>query len=233
YLIFLLVFTLGFGPGIYTYRNLPFVDFLPYKKGADIPELMKIPPGAPQDEYEIIYQLKNKQSGARQQMTDQQYLKQEVWKDTNWEVVGEPVSKLLKKGFEPKIKDLKITDAAGEDFTLAVLEHSGYQLMIIAYDLEKADPGALIKLNALALKAIEEFRIPSAIFTASGVDKAYTLRRNLAINMPFFFVDAIPLKSMVRANPGILLLKNGVVLEKWHYRKLPSYEELVKTYFKK
>ncbi len=224
---------LGFGVGIYTYRNLPFIDFLPYKVGANVPELMKIPPGAPQDEYEIVYQLKNKKTGEVKKMTDKAYLKEEIWKDTNWEVLGEPESKLLKKGFEPKIKDLKIMDAAGEDFTISVLEHSDYHLMIVAYDLDKTNPEALKSLNEIALKAIQEYRIPSAIFTASDVAKAYNLRRNLFIDMPFFFADAIPLKSMVRANPGIMLMKNGVILNKWHYQNMPAYEDLVKEYFKK
>ena len=224
---------LGFGVGIYTYRNLPFIDFLPYKVGANVPELMKIPPGAPQDEYEIVYQLKNKKTGEVKKMTDKAYLKEEIWKDTNWEVLGEPESKLLKKGFEPKIKDLKIMDAAGEDFTISVLEHSDYHLMIVAYDLDKTNPEALKSLNEIALKAIQEYRIPSAIFTASDVAKAYNLRRNLFIDMPFFFADAIPLKSMIRANPGIMLMKNGVILNKWHYQNMPAYEDLVKEYFKK
>jgi|Laugresu1bdmlbsd_1035121.scaffolds.fasta_scaffold00339_9 uncharacterized membrane protein YphA (DoxX/SURF4 family) len=224
---------LGFGVGIYTYRNLPFIDFLPYKVGANVTELMKIPPGAPQDEYEIVYQLKNKKTGEVKKMTDKAYLKEEIWKDTNWEVLGEPESKLLKKGFEPKIKDLKIMDAAGEDFTISVLEHSDYHLMIVAYDLDKTNPEALKSLNEIALKAIQEYRIPSAIFTASDVAKAYNLRRNLFIDMPFFFADAIPLKSMVRANPGIMLMKNGVILNKWHYQNMPAYEDLVKKYFKK
>lgn len=224
---------LGFGVGIYTYRNLPFIDFLPYKVGANVTELMKIPPGAPQDEYEIVYQLKNKKTGEVKKMTDKAYLKEEIWKDTNWEVLGEPESKLLKKGFEPKIKDLKIMDAAGEDFTISVLEHSDYHLMIVAYDLDKTNPEALKSLNEIALKAIQEYRIPSAIFTASDVAKAYNLRRNLFIDMPFFFADAIPLKSMVRANPGIMLMKNGVILNKWHYQNMPVYEDLVKEYFKK
>ena len=51
--------------------------------------------------------------------------------------------------------------------------------------------------------------------------------------MQFFYADAVPLKSMVRANPGILLLKDGIVINKWHYHSIPSYDELAKTYFDK
>lgn len=224
---------LSFGVGIYTYRNLPVIDFLPYKVGANVPELMKIPPGAPQDEYEIVYQLKNKQTGEVKKMTDKSYLKEEIWKDTNWEIIGEPESKLLKKGFEPKIKDLKISNAAGEDLTSTVIEHSAYQFLIIAYDLDKTDLQAFKSLNELTAKAAQGFQIASLVLTASSIDQAQQLKKNLSINMPFFFADAIPLKSMVRANPGIILIKNGIIIDKWHYQNMPAYEDLVKKYFKK
>jgi len=224
---------LSFGVGIYTYRNLPVIDFLPYKVGANVPELMKIPPGAPQDEYEIVYQLKNKQTGEVKKMTDKAYLKEEIWKDTNWEITGEPESKLLKKGFEPKIKDLKISNAAGEDLTSTVIEHSAYQFLIIAYDLDKTDLQAFKSLNELTAKAAQCFQIASLVLTASSIDQAEQLKKNLSINMPFFFADAIPLKSMVRANPGIILIKNGIIIDKWHYQNMPAYEDLVKKYFKK
>jgi uncharacterized membrane protein YphA (DoxX/SURF4 family) len=224
---------LSFGVGIYTYRNLPVIDFLPYKVGANVPELMKIPPGAPQDEYEIVYQLKNKQTGEVKKMTDKSYLKEEIWKDTNWEIIGEPESKLLKKGFEPKIKDLKISNAAGEDLTSTVIEHSAYQFLIIAYDLDKTDLQAFKSLNELTAKAAQGFQIASLVLTASSIDQAEQLKKNLSINMPFFFADAIPLKSMVRANPGIILIKNGIIIDKWHYQNMPAFEDLVKKYFKK
>jgi hypothetical protein len=48
-----------------------------------------------------------------------------------------------------------------------------------------------------------------------------------------FYGDAVPLKSMVRANPGILLLKNGVVINKWHYNTIPSFDTLADQYFSK
>ncbi len=232
-LILVVCTLLGFGVGFYTYRNLPFIDFLPYKVGANVPELMKIPPGAPQDEYEIVYQLKNKQTGEEKKMTDKAYLKEEIWKDTNWEITGEPESKLLKKGFEPKIKDLKISNAAGEDLTSAVIENSAYQFLIIAYDLDKTNSEAFKSLNELTAKVAQDFQISSLVLTASSVAQTEQVKKNLSINMPFFFADAIPLKSMVRANPGIILMKNGIIIDKWHYQNMPAYEDLVKKYFKK
>ena len=108
---------------IYTYTYLPVIDFLPYKIGASIPDAMKIPAGATPDEFLIMYQLKNKATGAKKEMSDKDYLKTEIWKDSNWEIIGDPVQKLIKKGYEPKIKDLNISDASGTDYTKELIEN--------------------------------------------------------------------------------------------------------------
>ncbi|MFM6977011.1 MAG: BT_3928 family protein [Sphingobacteriaceae bacterium] len=223
---------MGFGFGVYTYRNAPFIDFLPYKVGANIPQLMKAPPGAPQDEYQIIYGLKNKKTGAQQQMTDKEYLKQEIWKDANWEIVGEPERKLIKKGYEIKIKDLKITDALGEDYTQFLLENPNYKLFIVAYNLSHTQESALKNLNELATRLGYEYGIATVLLTSSSAVDALKISQKLGLDMPFFYADAVPLKSMVRANPGVLLMKNGVVINKWHYRNVPAFEDLGEQYFK-
>ncbi|WP_317169227.1 BT_3928 family protein [Mucilaginibacter humi] len=90
-----MVFAVGFG--CFTYSFSPVVDFLPYKIGANIPDEMKTPPGAMPDEYELTYSLKNKKSGEAKTMTDKEYIKSGIWKDTNWQVTGEPESRLVKK----------------------------------------------------------------------------------------------------------------------------------------
>lgn len=216
----------GFGLGVYTFNYGPFLDFLPYKVGANIPELMKAPAGAPQDEYEITYTLKNKQSGAVQKMTDKQYLKQEIWKDANWEITGEPENKLIKKGFDIKIKDLKITDALGNDYTDFLLNNKNYQLIIVAYNLSKTNDKALAGLNATAIKLAEMHQIKTIMLTSSAPRDADDLKKRLNLNAEFYYADAIPLKSMVRANPGLLLMKNGLVINKWHFRTFPAYADL-------
>lgn len=227
--VLVVVASLGFG--LYTTNFLPVLDFLPYKVGNNIPQLMIVPPGAPQDEYEITYTLKNKQSSETQKMTDKEYLKTEIWKDKNWEIVGEPESKLIKKGFDLKIKDLKITDSQGTDYNSELLENPFYNLVIVAYDLSKADQQAIGDLNALAINAAENFNIRTVFLTSNSVQDAELFSKKNQLVMEVFFADAIPLKSMVRSNPGLILLKGGTVVNKWHYNNLPSYEYLVSQYF--
>ena len=223
----------SFGFGIFTYNYLPVVDFLPYKVGSSIPESMKVPEGVLPDEFLIIYQLKHKKTGETKTMSDKDYLKLEIWKDENWEVVGEPEKKLIKKGYEAKIKDLVISDDSGTDYTKELVENPFYNLIIVAYNLNDVNEEAVAKTNALALNAVEQFNVRSVMLTSNSAKDAAVFSKKMKLFMEVFYADAVPLKSMVRANPGILLLKNGVIVNKWHYHNLPSFDELSTTYFTK
>lgn len=226
-----LVLILSLGFGLYTYNFLPILDFLPYKIGNNIPSLMISPPGALQDIYEITYRLKNKKSGEEKKMTDKEYIKTAIWKDTNWEIIGDPVNKLIKKGYDVKIKDLKITDSQGTDYNKEILENPYYNLVFVAYDLSKTNQKGIGDLNALAINAADNYNVRSVLLTSNSAQSAEEFSEQNKLVMEVFYADGIPLKSMVRANPGMLLLKNGTVINKWHFHNLPSYDELAAKYF--
>jgi uncharacterized membrane protein YphA (DoxX/SURF4 family) len=227
--VILILLSLGFG--WYTYTYLPVLDFLPYKTGNNIPQLMTAPPGAEQDVYEITYHLKNKKTGEIKQMTDKEYLKTEIWKDNNWEITGDPENKLIKKGYDVKIRDLKINDSQGTDYTKEIIENPYYNLVIVAYELGKTNNRAIGDLNAIAINAAEDFNIRTVLLTSDSAQDADTFSKENKLAIEVFYADGVPLKSMVRANPGVLLLKNGTVINKWSYHNVPSYNELAKTYF--
>lgn len=229
--IFIVLVSLLFG--LFTYNFLPIIDFLPYKVGAHIPSLMVIPEGEKPDEFEIMYHLKNKKTKAEKDMSDKEYLKTEIWKDNNWEIVGEPTKRLVKKGFEPKIKDLIITDASGTDYTKELIENPYYSLVFVAYNLNDANSRAIGSLNALALNATQQYNIRSVLLTSNAARDAEVFIKKNNLFSEVFYADAVPLKSMVRANPGILLLKNGVVVKKWHFHNMPSFDDLSNKYFSK
>ena len=217
--------------GFYTYNFLPVIDFLPYKIGANILEEMKTPPGAKPDEYEITYHLKNKKTGATKVMTNTDYLKSNIWKDNNWQVIGEPESRLVKSGFTPKIRDLSIQDAQGNDYTKELLSNPFYNLVIVAYDLGHTDDEAINRLNALAINLTENYNIRTVLITSNSAKDAEAFSKQHHLVSEIFYADEVPLKTIVRANPGILLLKNGVVINKWHYHSIPKYDVLIKKYF--
>lgn len=229
-----LIVAVSFGTGLYTYNYLPVIDFLPYKEGNNLPEQMQVPEGAPVDEYEIMYRLKNKQSGEEKTVTDKVYLDEKIWEDPDWEITGDPESKLIKKGYNAPIQDLRMTDAGGEtDFNNEVLENPYYNFIVVAYDLTQTDLDALAKINAVALNASEQYNVRTVLLTASSATQVNELDEYLKLFMEPFYADAIPLKSMVRSNPGILLMKDGTVIKKWHYRSFPGFETLAKEHLSK
>ncbi|SEK57146.1 BT_3928 family protein [Parapedobacter koreensis] len=221
------------GIGIYTINFLPFIDFLPYKKGNNIPALMTLPEGEEGDQYEVIYTLKHKISGEQKTVSDKVYLAEELWKDENWEIIGDPESRLVKKGYQVPIPDLLITDANGEDFTQQLVENPYYNIIVVAWDLNATDLDALRTINALVMNAAEHYNIRSILLTASSTQDAERISDELDLLMEIFYADAVPLKSMVRANPGVLLMQNGIVIDKWHHNTLPDFEVLDKAYFSK
>ncbi|MDB5144110.1 MAG: DoxX family protein [Mucilaginibacter sp.] len=221
------------GIGLYTYNFMPVIDFLPYKVGANILDEMKTPPGAKPDEYEVTYHLKNKKTGETKVMNDKDYLKSNIWKDNNWAIEGNPESVLVKKGFTPKIVDLAIQDAQGNDYTKELLSSPFYNLIIVAYDLDHTDREAIGRLNALAATLAQNFNTRTVLLTSNSPKDAEAFSKANHLVMEIFYADGVPLKTMVRANPGIFLMKNGTIINKWHYHSMPKYEDLVKEYFQK
>lgn len=230
---FIIAVIFSFGVGIYTYNFLPVLDFLPYKVGANITDEMKTPPGAQPDEYEITYHLKNKATGETKVMNNTDYLKTNIWKDNNWEIVGQPESKLVKLGFTPKIRDLVINDAQSNNYTQELMGNPFYNLVIVAYNLNHTNSDAIDRLNALAISLHDNFNTRTILLTSNSPTDAAAFAKTHKLVSEIFYADGVPLKTMVRSNPGILLMKNGVVINKWHYHNMPSYDVLVKTYFQK
>ena len=217
--------------GIYTYSFLPVIDFLPYKVGANIPDEMTIPPGAAPDVYEQTYHLQNRKTGKFKVMNNTEYMGSGIWKDNNWVIYGPTESRLIKKGFTPKIRDLSISDAQGNDYTKEILSNPFNNLIIVAYDLHDTDQDAIDRLNALAINLSQNFNTHTVLLTSSSAKFTEAFSKQHRLVSEIFYADDVPLKEMVRANPGVLLLKNGTILNKWHYHSVPNYDELVKKYF--
>jgi len=221
-----IVVAIGFG--LYTYNFLPVIDFLPYKVGANILDEMKPPPGARPDEFELTYHLKNKKTGETKDMSDKDYLKTNIWKDPNWEIIGNPESKLIRKGIAPKIIDLAIQDAQGNNYNKELLGNPYYSLVIVAYNLDKTNDDAINRINALAYNLVQNFNIRTILLTSNSAKDAEAFSKRHHLISEIYYADGVPLKSMVRSNPGILLLKNGTIINKWHFHSLPKYDYFAK-----
>ena len=206
---------------IYSYKHLPLIDFRPYKIGVNIPEAMRIPEGAPVDIYKTTFQYKNKETGKMKSFTEENY----PWQDTlKWEYVLVE-SKLVKAGYKPPIHDFTMESEYGDDVKDFFLHDQGYTFLLIAYDLQKTNQKAFEKVNKLAQYAIAN-NMQFAGMTASVRSVIDEFSEATGVPFEFFSCDEITLKTIVRSNPGLLLLKKGTIIAKWHYNDIPDETQI-------
>ncbi|MFA7489706.1 MAG: BT_3928 family protein [Mariniphaga sp.] len=205
---------------IYSYNHLPVFDFRPYKVGVNIPEAMEIPEDAPADEYENIFYYRNKKSGEIKQFTEENY----PWQDTlNW-AYHNMESILIKKGYVPPIHDFTIETPGGENITEYFLYDDNYVFILVAYDLGKSNPKAQDDINALANWALDQ-QMSFICLTATLPKESAGFGEKNHTPYEFFITDEITLKTIIRSNPGLIVLKNGTIVAKYHYNDIPSPEE--------
>jgi uncharacterized membrane protein YphA (DoxX/SURF4 family) len=201
---------------VYSFRNLPPLDFRPYKIGTNIPEKMIIPDNAELDEYRItvIYE----KNGIRKEFDENSI----PWQDTTWKWI-ETKQVLIKKGYEPPIHDFTITTLNDDDITDLVISDTGYSFLLIADDLTKANTDAFRKIEATAQSCMGN-NCSFYCLTSSTTEEIRNFREKLKPCFDFYTMDEITLKTIVRSNPGLLLLKEGNIIGKWHYNNFPAFE---------
>ena len=206
---------------IYSYRHLPILDFRPYAVGANITEGMTIPEGAPHDEYSTTLKYKNKNTGEIKEFDESNF----PWQDTlNWEFHSSS-QKLLKEGYKAPIHDFVIEHPEYGDITEEVLNDDDYTFLVVSYKLSKASAEAQDKLNKLAAYASENgYRFYG--LTASNADEITDFVHKYNVNYSFCATDEIQLKTVIRSNPGLVLLKKGTIIDKWGHRDIPDADEL-------
>jgi uncharacterized membrane protein YphA (DoxX/SURF4 family) len=206
----------------YTYSYLPVKDFLAYAEGKSIAEGMK---GVP-DKLKYFYILKNKSTGELEEFEKFP----ENYQD-KYEYV-EARTEIVEKGIEPAILDFAIMNAEGDDLTDDFLSSDSYTFFWISYDLDMALLQVQPRANELA-KAIQQDGHRFVGLTASVPDKAMAFAHENNAPYSFLFCDQIVLKTIMRSNPGLMLIREGVVIGKWHANDLPSIDQLRADYLRK
>ena len=200
---------------IWSLWTLPQFDFRPYHIGANIPKGMEIPEGAEQPEFETTFIMEK--NGERREFTLEEY------PDSTWTFIDQK-NVQTKEGYVPPIHDFSIQTLEGDDITEDVLNHEGYTFLLISPHLENADDtnfGAIDQLYEYA----QAHSYPFLCLTASN-EKAIQRWRDLTgAEYPFYLTDETTLKTIIRSNPGLLLLKKGTVIRKWSHNQLPLINE--------
>ncbi len=217
--IFSYIFALLFS--MRNYHHLPLIDFRPYKVGADIPSLMEIPEDAPQDEYShtFIYE----KDGVQKEFTLEDYPAD----DSTWTFV-DTKSVLIKAGYVPPIPDFMITDFDGSDKTEEVLSDSTGMFLLVSPHLTEASDERIDDINNV-FDYTQEKGLGFYCLTGSTPEETNLWIDYTGAEYTFLYCDATVLKTMIRSNPGLILMKSGMILGKWHYNDIPVEEDIETT----
>ncbi|MBF9222584.1 BT_3928 family protein [Hymenobacter ruricola] len=200
---------IAIGIGVRALGHLPYFDFLPYKEGADIHKLMK--PAEP-----ARYRYTMTRNGETKEFD--QYPTDTTWK-------YQAMTTLNPKESTPAVTDFEVSDVDGNSYTQELLK--GNKLVLIVQNTNKTDRDRFDAINALMNAASKSRRgITALTITSTSAAKFDSFRHDVNLPGPYYFADATVLKSIIRSNPGLMVLSDGVIKAKYHYHDLPQLYEV-------
>lgn len=195
--------------------DLPLIDFRPYHVGADIKAGMEIPDNAEQPVIETTFVMEK--DGVRKEFSLDNY------PDSTWTFIDSR-SVTVKEGYVPPIHDFSIIDDTGTDITDDILSAPEYAFLLISPNLEHADDQNFGSIDQIYEYCLER-RYTFVCLTASSDAAVARWRELTGAEYPFCNTDATTLKTVIRSNPGLMVLKQGVVVGKWSHNRLPEPED--------
>lgn len=200
-------------------NHLPMKDYRPFAVGKSIPEGMVVPPGEKPDVYETVLTYKNMKTGEVKDFSSANY----PWQDSTW-VWQATENKLVQEGYHPPIHDFVLTDKDGVDVTEGILAEPGPVVLVVSKDITEASAACQPAINALADAAFKNGWYVYGV-TASGYEQIEEFRHTHQNPFDYLRCDGTVLKTVIRSNPGIVLLQQGTVRGQWHCNDVPTLEE--------
>lgn len=202
-------------------KKLPIIDFRPYAVGKNITEGMKSAEelGKEPSKFSVTYTMKNNKTGETVKITDKEYLDNPKWYEegTPWELQKDLTeSKKISTGYEPPVHDF-VLDCEDGDMTADYLSAEKIVFFVTPF-ADKLNPDELSQLNKL-YQELAKNNIKTVGLTSLDID---------GVEFPYCYVDQTTLKTMIRSNPGIMVLKKGTVVAKFHKNPLPAASEILK-----
>jgi hypothetical protein len=203
------------------YQHLPRFDFRPFYRGAHISENMLPTPEI--SEITLVY--KNSQTGEEMAFTPQNlpYQDSVLWPLLKDNYVRREV-KVIQE-FKPAAAAFEILGPDGQDHASDIIGSKDFQFIIIMNDIGKASKKGFARLIPF-IKQAEERNIRVIAITGSMYDEVEAFLGEMGTPIEHYSADVIKLKTVIRANPGLLLMKNGYILDKWHHNDIPDLGKL-------
>ncbi|WP_299362814.1 BT_3928 family protein [Winogradskyella sp.] len=212
-IIALLSFIISLWFGYHVLMHLPSIDFRAYAIGKNIQEQMRIPEGAPKPILEYTWTFKVNGE-------EKEFVTNGSYPSVEGEYVGVE-TKTIDEGYIPPIQDFSI-ESEDEELTTYFLEKE--KLMIVAmYNIATSESDGVAKLRGLTDEAISKGYTVIGL-TSSGNDAKQKVKQDYSLNFDFYLCDEKVIKTIVRANPGIVLLEKGTVVNKAHWNDIEDIE---------
>lgn len=214
----IVVFAIIFSFGIqwWALKHLPFNDCMPYKPGNSIWERMQ--PGPDYKPAVITSVFIYAKDGKNQEFTSENY----PWQDTTWKFVDRRDKVIKEATGEPDIHDFILNDSDHNDRTEEILTAKGYTLFWFIREIDKAHTVNMETLSALAAKA-KALNVPFYVLSSDTREKTLELLwKNNMGTLDILSLDGTASKTAMRANPGLMLMHDGKVAQKWSYADYPK-----------
>ncbi len=208
-----IIYILSFG--IHNYNNLPMMDFRPYKTGTNIPDQMSVPEGAEMPEYETLFILEK--DGQRETFSVNSY----PYDDTTW-VFIDSETRVLKEGYVPPLQTFALMlPESGDNVAGEIVGQAGAVFFMISPELSEIPKSTILPLAELAEIARQK-NIPFYCITSSGSAEMKAFDEAHKTMFSYLQSDETTLKTIIRSNPGLMMLYDGTITAKWHFNNLPS-----------
>jgi len=207
---------------LYCLHNLPLMDFRPWKVGSPVAQLAI----SPREEANVYLIFENTRTGEKREYPAHDY----PWNDPQWTAqwtFRDQRKEFTRPPQEAAIENFYIQDAQGHDLTEFFLTQPGYLLIVVAHDLQRTSMEAFKDRITPLAKAAEDHGHPLIVLTGSSLQAVEDFTQAHQASYPFYLSDEIALKTIIRSNPGLVLMKEGVVRGKWAHRNILPLEKML------
>jgi uncharacterized membrane protein YphA (DoxX/SURF4 family)/peroxiredoxin len=202
----------------WNYRNLPLIDFTAWKAGNTMVPDKLVPP-----QYWLVYENKTTKE-------QKEYLAKDLpWQDTAWMAQWVFVKQRVDDPNKYPAPNFRILDTVSNDLTMSYLRQPGYLLLMVCVDAAKPGSHEMKNMNEL-YETLSTAGYTVLGLTATSFEDLSAVSKRDSLSINWYQSDDTELKTMVRSNPGLVLLKDARVVKKWHYRNLPSAESFMAAY---
>ena len=215
---------------IHCLRHEPWHDFRPWFKGNFIAS--ETYSEAPEMDY--VFQYKHKKTNSIMELTtdDLISISDDSVKNADFEnnyTYLDRKEKIIKKGMDAKLSDFALTDILKQiDNKEIIITQRGFHFILFIRDAKKANLNNFNDIINFANTCLEN-NIPFVAVTGSTPGEIQKFKTKYDIRFPIYFSDETPLKTAIRSNPGLILLKDGYVMDKWSFRDIPEFDEFKST----